>query len=215
MRRVHWPASAKAGTLQVKKLEPAMTLETVVALNLHPRDYDQQFIDHFQELAIVAAASFASELVAERQAVGLLSNGADPLGGIPDRGTAISISGKHLATQVSVPAGRGRGHLIRLLEALARVESDEAVPFTRLLRDHVRGLGWGTTVVVITGSVSEELYGTLTGMRREGYAVLLVIAGHVRPAGQDFEAISAAGSFKTFRVRDDRDLPTMAEVLRG
>src|SRR6185312_4501918 len=136
MRRIHWPATARAGKLQVKKLEPAMTLQTVLLLDLHPEHYDQQLVDPYQELAIVAAASFAHRLIELRQAVGLISNGVDLLtvpsgpNGAARPNDAAHVNGLvHVGADeplpslsggaIAIPAARGHGHLIRLLETLA------------------------------------------------------------------------------------------------
>lgn len=220
MRRIHWPATARAGQLQVKKLEPAMTLQTVLLLDLHPESYDTQMTDHYQELAIVAAASFANRLIDLRQAVGLVTNAADeeirrvgdeekdPPGRLPSTPHPLIPS-----SPVIVPAGRGRGHLIRLLEALARVESNSDLPFPQLLRQHAHGLGWGTTAVVITGGVTPSLAPSLASLKRNGYTVLLLIAGG-RRLGSSSEAALPADVL-AYRLRDDRELPAVAELLRG
>lgn len=242
MRRIHWPATARAGKLQVKKLEPAMTLQTVILLDLHPEYYDQQLVDEYQELAIVAAASFAHGLIELRQAVGLICNGIDlltvpsgPLGGAvaasgaslngaahpngtPDALGAVAdsaalVGGDVLPSIVSgaitIPAARGHGHLIRLLETLARVERSSHLPFSQLLRQHTRGLGWGTTVVVITGGHSAALAPDLASLQRSGYIVLRVVAG-----GRQYGGESTA-SLPTYRIRAEADLAGVAEVLRG
>jgi hypothetical protein len=210
IRRIHWPATARYGQLQVKKLEPAMTLQTVLLLDLHPESYDSQLTDQFQELAIVAAASFANRLIDMRQAVGLICNGVDSGGdeGMRSEGDEDTKNG----TPVIVPAGRGRGHAIRVLEALARVESSAQLPLTDLLQRHGHGLGWGTTAVVITGGLTPALAPALARLKRDGYTVLLLIAGGRRLVSAE-SAIPA--TVPTFRIRDDQELPAAAEVFRG
>jgi uncharacterized protein (DUF58 family) len=199
IRRIHWPATARQGHLQVKKLEPAMTLQTVLVLDLHPESYDSQLTDQYQELAIVAAASFANRLIDMRQAVGLISNGVDAEDG-------------EMRAAVLVPAGRGRGHAIRLLEALARVESSRHLPLPELLHQQGHGLGWGTTVVVITGSVTPALAPALTTLKRHGYTVLVLLAGGRRLGAAE---TVIPPTIPLYRIREERELPAVAEVFRG
>jgi hypothetical protein len=226
IRRIHWPATARQGHLQVKKLEPAMTLQTVLVLDLHPESFDSQLTDQYQELAIVAAASFANRLIDMRQAVGLISNGTDAgdegmrRGGDEEKPGLIPSSpphplissSPHPPRQLIVPAGRGRGHAIRLLEALARVESSRHLSLPELLHQHGHGLGWGTTVVIITGSVTPVLAPALTTLKRHGYTVLVLLAGGRRLGGA--EAVIPP-TIPLYRIREERELPAVAEVFRG
>lgn len=213
IRRIHWPATARQGHLQVKKLEPAMTLQTVLVLDLHPESYDSQLTDQYQELAIVAAASFANRLIDMRQAVGLICNGVDVGDDVGMKDALSSSPHPPLpASAVLVPAGRGRGHAIRLLEALARVESSRHLPLPELLHQHGHGLGWGTTVVVITGSVTTALAPALTTLKRHGYTVLVLLAGGRRLGAA--EAV-VPPTIPLYRIREERELPAVAEVFRG
>ncbi len=79
LRRVDWKATAAAGRLQVRLFEPSIALETAIFLNLNNAEYDSRAPFMATELAIVVAASLANWVVAQRQAVGLFSNGIDPL----------------------------------------------------------------------------------------------------------------------------------------
>ncbi|HEV7214076.1 MAG TPA: DUF58 domain-containing protein, partial [Chloroflexota bacterium] len=219
IRRIHWPATARHGQLQVKKLEPAMTLQTILLLDLHPESYDSQLVDQYQELAIVAAASFANRLIEMRQAVGLISNGVDvAMRGAGDEEVRSAVLPRSPDLPISsspapliVPAGRGRGHAIRLLEALARIETSNHMPLPILLQQHAHGLGWGTTAVVITGGITTALAPSLAGLKRNGYTVLLLLAGGRRAVTE--AAIPA--TVPLYRIREERDLPAVAEVFHG
>ena len=79
LRDIHWRATARLGTLQVKKFEPSQPLQVALFLDLDAAAYDFRTRDRASELAIVVAASLAAHIVEERQAVGLITNGRDPL----------------------------------------------------------------------------------------------------------------------------------------
>ena len=77
LRKVNWKVSAALGRLQVKTYEPAITLDTMLVLNLDQEEYDLAYADGAMELAITTAASLANHLAGLRQPFGLLSNGRD------------------------------------------------------------------------------------------------------------------------------------------
>ncbi|MEW5988685.1 MAG: DUF58 domain-containing protein, partial [Chloroflexota bacterium] len=77
LRQMNWKVSAHAEKLLVKTFQPAISLETAVLLNLRLDDYANRYDG--PEWAIEVAASLASHLISQRQAVGLMTNGTDPL----------------------------------------------------------------------------------------------------------------------------------------
>lgn len=161
LRRINWKASANVGRLQVKKYEPAISLETVLFLNLNSEEYDLRSRTDASELAIVIAASVANHLVEKRQKVGLVTNGLDPL---TTEGQAVMLSPR-----------KGRGHLMKVLEVLARVEAGSTSPFIELLRQKSVILSWGTTAIIITPQETPDLLAAVLRLRQQGFHVVLVI----------------------------------------
>ncbi len=80
-RSIDWKSTARAGSLQVKKHEPAVSLTSVIFLDLNVNAYGRQLRVSASEWAIVLAASLANYLVERRQAVGLACNSAEQIGG--------------------------------------------------------------------------------------------------------------------------------------
>lgn len=170
LRRVDWKATAATGRLHVKQFEPSIALETVIALNLHSADYELRTRYDAVELAIVVAASVANWAISRKQPVGLFTNGADPL--FADRRAP------------AVPPRRGRPHLMRVLEVLARLQTSEsAVPFVPFLRREVGAVAWGATLVVVTGGADEALFEALVQARRGGLNVVLVLTSRASGSG--------------------------------
>ncbi|MEZ0397022.1 MAG: DUF58 domain-containing protein [Anaerolineales bacterium] len=163
LRRIDWKSSAALGRLQVKQFEPSIALEASIFLNLNASEYESQHRIDATELAIVVAASIANWVAEQRQAVGLVTNGIDPYA------ENRSVS--------SLPPRKGRGHLMRLLETLARLQSAPTIGLTDLLRRESPPLPWGTTVVVITGRADESLFDELIQVQRRGQNVVLILTG--------------------------------------
>jgi uncharacterized protein (DUF58 family) len=165
LRRVDWKATATLGRLQVKQFEPSIALETAIFLNLNADEYAPRTRLDATELAIVIAASLANWIIGQRQSAGLSVNGADPIG-----------SGEK---PQMLPPRKGRAHLTRLLDVLARIRSIPTTPFVQLLQRETPHLPWGTTVILITGSVDEALFDEIFRARRAGLNVVLILCGTV------------------------------------
>jgi len=165
LRRVDWKATATTGRLQVKQFEPSIALETALFLNLNADEYTQRTRLDATELAIVIAASLANWIVGKRQSVGLYVNGVDPIG----------IDGKVQA----LPPRKGRAHLTRLLDVLARVRSAPIKPFVQNVQQETAHLPWGTTVILITGAITAALFDEIFRARRAGLNVVLILCGTV------------------------------------
>jgi uncharacterized protein (DUF58 family) len=177
LRRVDWKASAVTGHLQTKQFEPSIALETMIFLNVDVQDFDLRMIYEGVELSVILAASVANWVIARKQAVGISTNGVDPLSGLPE-----SAAGKetgNFARFQPVLARKGRNHLMLVLDVLARLEAPKvkALPFLELLRNEYLNLPWGTTLVLITPSANEELFDMLFLLRRSGLDPSLVLAG--------------------------------------
>lgn len=163
LRRVDWKATANSGHLIVKLFEPSIAIDTVILLNLKGSNYNPNTRNVATELAIVVAASLANWVVERKQAVGLISNGFDPLE--TEQRPSLLLPRK------------GRSHLMRLLETLARLQMTEGREIVDQLQLSLPRLPWGTTLVAITGNLNEAFFESLFQARRSGLNVLLVVCG--------------------------------------
>jgi uncharacterized protein (DUF58 family) len=191
LRRVDWKSSATAGRLQVKLFEPSIALETAIFLNLNSAEYDMRFRLDSTELGIVIAASLANWITGQRQAVGLAVNGIDPLDvdGIPNL----------------IPPRRGRAHLMRVLDLLARVQSGETAPFVQTLRQGSVHLPWGTTLIAITSHFDEEVFDSLFQARRAGLNIVLISSGSFAGV-QDVRQRAEYFGFPFYQILREKDL---------
>jgi len=175
MRHIHWRASAHDDTLMVKKFQPSMALTTMIALDLDQFSYPMRERQGGSEWAVVVAASLANHIISQRQETGLLTNGLDPL----SAGDANPIPGMN-----------GQGHLMGILELLARIQlrrdadaddpmedghiSPSRFALHNWLPNHVASLNWGTTLLLVTPHISEPLLWSLHGLNRRGLNVQVI-----------------------------------------
>jgi uncharacterized protein (DUF58 family) len=160
-RQIDWKSSARVGALQVRRHEPAIARETLIALAFSRTEYAGRYPHDNLERGVVAAASIAAHLLERGQPVGLATSGHDPIADAPARTLA--------------PAA-GRPQLIEILRLLGRLEAPPEANLLALLDRASAALGWGSTVVVVACNGGEALVERLIGLRRRGLrpALLLV-----------------------------------------
>ncbi len=162
-RRIHWKASARHQSLQVKVFEPTTTLKVAIFLavdSFKPQGGQAHSEDDF-ELGISAAASIASYLTERRSAVGLFVNSRLADSGMPCR----------------IPPGSSAGQLVEILEALAKVTLQASGPFEEFFQNGRIGLPWGTTLVFILSRPQPSITDMLISLKEMGHKLLVVQAG--------------------------------------
>jgi uncharacterized protein (DUF58 family) len=184
-RHINWKVSAHTEQLLVKRFQPAISLETTILLNLYKSDYEQRNWTFNTEWAIVVAASLAAHLIEQRQATGLISNGIDPLAYGDDKELQFNEESGRLAhddpgepqnqlTTPSISPRRGREHLMKILERLARIESYDTVSFEQWAIKACVNLSWGTTLLIITSRGDNATCQTLHRLVRAGFNPILI-----------------------------------------
>jgi uncharacterized protein (DUF58 family) len=166
-RHIHWPATAATGQMSVKQFQTAISRDNSIFLNLERKDYGRPGQASVAiELAIVTAASLAHHIITnEGLPVGLTTTAIDPL---TDSQQTFRLM-----------PDKSQSHLMQILEVLARVEGTEGLVFFRSLQQEAVHLSWGTTVIIITSTVAEELLQTMLLLKRSGFRVTLIL---VQPA---------------------------------
>jgi hypothetical protein len=102
---------------------------------------------------------------------------------------------------------KGQGHLMQILEVLARVEGTEGVDFAKSLREESIHLSWGTTLIIITSAESEELLDTVLLLKRSGFHVTLIL---VQPAAYSYPQTRRVQELgvSVCRVTREKDIET-------
>jgi uncharacterized protein (DUF58 family) len=160
VRRIDWKTTAHAGTPQVRRYQPAIALETLIALAFSREEYGGRFPYDIMERALIAAASIAAHLTERRQPVGLCTTGYDAATG-------------ELAS--ALPVAQGRAHLIGVLGTLGRLEPAATGDLPALAGRAAAHLGWGSTMIVITGQRGAELVSQMIALKRRGLSIALIL----------------------------------------
>ncbi len=159
LKSIHWKASARHQTLQVKVHEPTTTTQLVIFLDMAtlPRPW-QGTIPELLERGINVAASIASHAVAQRFQVGLQANGCWP----------------RSDQELKVLPSRSPDQLLRILEALAAVSVQPIISIEELLHRESARLPWAASLFVITAVVTEELLVVIARLKASGRRVVLI-----------------------------------------
>lgn len=164
LRRIHWRATARAQSLQVKTFDATTTQQIAVLLNL-----------------VTVEGPGASFRYDPDRAEGVISVAASIAVWALDAGFPVGLwvnSRPRLAwSSTSVPVGRGSRQKQEILEALARLPTIALEPFDRVLRSAVRRFGHGTIAVVVSAVCDDPLLAVLRELVGRGRRVVLVLVG--------------------------------------
>ena len=158
-RSIHWKATARQGTLQVRVPEPTTELRLGIFVNLDTFDHYWEGLDlDLSERAIVAAASLAVWADRARYAVGIYANGL--------------VAGSDQALRIA--PGRAVSQLPRVLDGLAKVSPFSTLPFHRVVAAEATRFPYGGTIVIITSRLPDVLAGLLLQLLKAGQRVVLI-----------------------------------------
>jgi uncharacterized protein (DUF58 family) len=190
LNRVHWRATARTGWLHSKVYEPSTIAGATILLDFHEASYPSRGEPLRSELAVTAAASLAQAVSEMGQQVGLVTNGRDAADRIRVEGWEHDFRTRRTAQEtaamrdrddrlrpVVVETGRGADQLLRLRQALARVELTDGLTFAQLVGETASRLPRDATVVGVLGAVPSEAALALGNLRRQGFAVVAVLIG--------------------------------------
>lgn len=189
LKRIHWPSTARLGTLTVKEFELDPISDMWVVLDGDRATQCGWGDDSTEEYGVTAAASLARHFLQQHRAVGLIVYG----------GQACVL-----------PADRGDRQLIKVLEELAVLRAAGRTSLAEVITAETARFGRSTTLIVVTASVDE---GWLTALKQEmlrgvrAVAVLLDPTGFGGPdSGRQIAGKVAAAQVPLFLVNRGDDL---------
>ncbi len=167
LRFIHWKATAQQQRLQTKVLEPTLSHQLVIFLNVATMaHYWHGVIPRQLERVVSVAASVADYAAGQRWPVGLMANGSLPRSDQP----------------LKVLPGRAPGQLTLIMEMLAAVTPVASMDIDQLLLRESRQIAWGATLVVVTAYLSEALLQTMRTLHDAGRRLTLIALTEAAPA---------------------------------
>jgi uncharacterized protein (DUF58 family) len=209
LNRIHWVSTARRGRLISKEFELDPQAEVWIFLDASqagqaviPFTHDLDEAEDLwkkkaqitlppttEEYGVSIAASVGRYFLRQGRAVGFVS-----------AGQILSL----------IPADRGGRQLSKMLEALALLRAEGSLPIRGLVEAEAQNLPRGSTVVIITHSVEEDVALTADLINRRGLRPILVLldaASFNGPSGSDrLEAMLNFLKVPTRLVRRGDDL---------
>ena len=165
-RRVHWPATARTGQLQVKVFQPTSAQVMVLCLNVSTyHRYWEGVYPALLERLLSVAATLLTKGIEDGYRVGMIANGCLSNSDQPFR----------------IPPGRSAQQLAHLLQALAGVTPVVVAPFERFLLREIPKVPYGASLVVLTAIVTPDLAETLMRLKRHERRMTLVSLAEITP----------------------------------
>jgi uncharacterized protein (DUF58 family) len=161
LRHVHWKASARLQSLQVKVFEPTTTFKVAIFLSVESFNENGAVNEENFELGISVAASLAHHVVEQGSPAGVFVNTRQV-----DSDQPVSLA----------PSG-SRDQLTSLLEALAKGTAAPSGPFELFVESEQKVLHAGTTVALIFAKPPEALPLLLHALKENGFKLLLFFIG--------------------------------------
>jgi uncharacterized protein (DUF58 family) len=166
MKHIDWKATARARTLQTKVFEPVVSLNMLIVMNGSTKEHSWQGSNRrLFERTVTIAASVASLADRRGYTYGVVSN------------AVASYSGKW----IHVPMGASSSQLTMALEALAMAAPYVVAPLAEVVNSERDSLPAGTTVILVTPSLSDSLLEDIAGIRVHGCRVLVLYSGDGLP----------------------------------
>ena len=165
-RRIHWPATARTGELQVKVYPPVSSKVMMVCMNAATtsQPWLGSLPNTFEQL-ISISASIVYQGVENGYQVGLMSNG----------------SVAHSDHPFRVLPGRTPQHLASLLGTLAAATDYITAPFEQYLLQSLGKIPLGAALVVVSACTTDVLVDSLIRLRRYRSHITLVALDEASP----------------------------------
>ena len=162
LKIVDWKATARMQSLQVRTFDPssAFTVILVVMVETSERTW-QGYSPVNLERVITSAASVANYATEQQYSVGLFSNGTPILADRPMRLDAASAP-----EQLTIR-----------LETLATIMPLSVGPMAPQLAENTRRFPMGSTLVVISALLQDEMVDAIEELQRQGYRVVVIYVG--------------------------------------
>jgi len=188
LNRIHWRATARAGSLQTRTYESSCVTGATFLLDFHAVSFPGTASVGSAELAIVTIASLANAVFQTGQQIGFISNGRDAADRIREEGWRAEFLTRNDAQRrasqtpentrlrpVIVEPGKGEDRFTSILATLGRLEHTDGLEFSAMTAEAGSKISRDSTVVAVLGNVTSDIAVALGNLARRGFLVTAII----------------------------------------
>ncbi len=225
LRRVDWKATARTMQLQSKIYEATTTYTLSIFLNAATH-LDTHYGVHpgLLELSICAAASVSDWAFDQGYAVGLYANTIMHIpdeevhaGMLEEQNIQAVVTEQLKRRRIRLPASNRQEQRKRIMDALARIQDYLGTNIEEVLLGERAHLVVGSTIIVITSTISEALTDVLIHLRRSGNAVTILFVGNNPPptklAGITIYHLGGEGTWETMEAAATRAMNGKTRIV--
>lgn len=162
-RYIHWKATARRQELQTKLFEPSASRPLAIFVNIRTFQHRFEGVDpELREFAISVGASIARWAQMQGEEFGVFAN-------------SMMYAGRRVRV---LPSAHPR-QLTSVLEALAYCVGIPHTSIERVLQQEADHLRIGTSIVLVSATLSDNLRRVLIDLQRRGFAVTLLGIGEL------------------------------------
>ncbi|HAT21255.1 MAG: DUF58 domain-containing protein [Dehalococcoidia bacterium] len=159
LNTVDWKYTAKKSELMVKTFESTSKSDVILAVSVETSSKVWEGYSAVNlERVVAASASIASYCSEEGFNLGFFSNGTPVLSDLPMR----------------IPASQSEDQLRLILETLATIGPISSGPMSENLNKWYKNFPFGSTVVVVTSFITDQLLDSLRNIAKFGCGVILI-----------------------------------------
>ena len=159
LNTVDWKYTAKKSELMVKTFESTSKSDVILAVSVETSSKVWEGYSPVNlERVVAASASIANYCSGEGFNLGFFSNGTPVLSDLPMR----------------IPASQSEDQLKVILETLATIGPISSGPMSENLNKWYRNFPFGSTVVVVTSFITDQLLASLRNISKFGCRVVLI-----------------------------------------
>jgi uncharacterized protein (DUF58 family) len=179
INRIHWPTSVRRQRLIVKEFELDPMSDLWIVVDLHAGSHVSPLpLEPHAEVAQVPPANadgddapFQLPAETEEYAISIAASVAEHFL-LQDRLVGLVAYGRHREV---ISAERGERQRTKIMETLAVIRAEGAVPFDRVLQSEVMYLPRGSTVVMISASPDVAWTAHVQRVARSGLRVVAIV----------------------------------------
>lgn len=218
LNTIHWKATARSGTLQVKTHEPSSVMGGTLILDLHEDSYKPDKKEERMELAITTAASIAYLLQMSGEQVGLITNARDAAEAARyerESERALSkqevyecVAGEDETTRISplsVTTARSPIQAQKIIENLARVLPGRGLDAVGMVLSEFRNLPRDAALLPVVPQVTDRLALTLGSMKLSGFNVTVFFIND-QAGYEEAAALLAPHDIDVLHIEHERNL---------